>query len=80
MKFSDLLGEPEPESRTEVPTPPADDEPISVFAPDPTLPAVPPVPIPSGPVVSANPPASPVSRWADNVVDPATRRAAASPS
>jgi hypothetical protein len=60
MKFSDLLGDPEPESRAEVPAPAADAEPISVFAPEPVTP----------PVTAARPPASTVSRWADNVVPP----------
>ena len=66
MKFSDLLGdpEPEPESRAEVPAPEADSEPITVFAPEPVTP----------PETPPRPSASPVSRWADNVVTPATGR------
>jgi hypothetical protein len=42
MKFSDLLGEPEPEPESDLPGP--DAEPISVFAPVPTPPAPPVVP------------------------------------
>jgi hypothetical protein len=68
MKFSDLLGDPEPEPRAEGATPATDAEPISVFAPEP---AAPPAPVP---VVAPNPAASPVSRWADNVVNPTTGR------
>jgi hypothetical protein len=72
MKFSDLLGEPEPDPRSELPT--QDAEPISVFAPDPESP--PPVGTPSGtgPVEPRPRPATtPVSRWADNVVAPTGR-------
>jgi hypothetical protein len=64
MKFSDLLGDPEPESQPEVPPPAADAEPISVFAPDPVAPRAP----------APRPPASPVSRWADNVISSETGR------
>ena len=64
MKFSDLLGDPEPESRAEVPTPAADAEPISVFAPELATP----------PETTPRPSTSPVSRWADNVIIPETGR------
>jgi hypothetical protein len=64
MKFSDLLGDPEPEPQNESPTPAVDAEPISVFAPEPVTPPTP----------AARPPASPVSRWADNVISAQTGR------
>ena len=63
MKFSDLLGEPEPEEERELPA--SDAEPISVFAPVPVAPpsepvAVepPPPPLPDPPRFNAPPPAS----------------------
>jgi hypothetical protein len=50
VKFSDLLGEPEPEEERELPA--SDAEPISVFAPVPVAP-------PSEPVVEQPPPPPP---------------------
>jgi hypothetical protein len=61
VKFSDLLGEPEPDEERELPAP--DSEPISVFAPVPVPPPSepiaaepPPPPVPEAPRFNAPPP------------------------
>ncbi len=60
MKFSDLLGEPEPDPEQPDPAQPSEVEPISVFAPVPTSrpPGVPPLPSPAPPLGA---PAAPVA-------------------
>jgi hypothetical protein len=66
VKFSELLGEPEPEPEL----PAEDSEPISVFAPVPTSPPPstlaeppppPPPPVPTGPITSQVPPPMPAA-------------------
>jgi hypothetical protein len=56
MKFSELLGEPEPEHDPELPA--SDSEPISVFAPVPVAPPTAPTPAVSVPPPPPPPPGS----------------------
>jgi hypothetical protein len=70
VKFSDLLGEPEPEDERDLPA--SEAEPISVFAPVPVTPPSPPVaaepsppppPVPAVPRFNAPPPVPEPSRF-----------------